>query len=257
VSSPDGSWTPSAGGALGGALNGLFRAASAREPVQAGTPALRDAARTLSLEQLAAPATQTLIEEMCAVSRARGVGLAAPQLGESLAIIVLEDTAEDVSTADVSAQERRPFGLKVLVNPRVTPKAGTPRVAFFEGCLSVQARLRGRMRARARSWRESGSEATQGLATDAAPRRAARCAVRQGYRGLVERALEVEVTALGGDGKPVAFTARGWQARAVLRALRRALARALSMPRHARRAFCSTSTTTCRARCASAPISAL
>jgi peptide deformylase len=30
----------------------------------------------------------------------------------------------------------------------------------------------------------------------------------------VERALEVDVTALGADGTPVAFSARGWQARA-------------------------------------------
>jgi peptide deformylase len=169
TSSRDGGWTPAGDSALGG-FGGFLRAAQAREPVQAGTPVLRDRARELSLEELAAPETQALIEEMVLVSRARGVGLAAPQLGVGVAIIVLEDTAEDVLPADVEAQERRPFSLKVLVNPRVSAKQGAARVAFFEGCLSVQ-----------------------------------------GYRGLVERALEVDVTALGGDGQPVAFTARGWQ----------------------------------------------
>jgi peptide deformylase len=158
VSSPDGSWTPSEGGALGGALNGLFRAASAREPVQAGMPVLREPARTLSKEQLAQPATQALIEEMVAVCRARGVGLAAPQLGESLAILVLEDSAEDVPISEAEAQERRSFGLKVLVNPVVTPKPGTKRVAFFEGCLSVQAR---RVRAGGRARRGARQRSTR------------------------------------------------------------------------------------------------
>jgi peptide deformylase len=156
-----------------GGFGGFLRAAQAREPVQAGVPVLRERARQLSLEELASPETQALIEEMVLVSRARGVGLAAPQLGVGVAIIVLEDTAEDVAPAEAEAQERKAFGLKVLVNPSVTPKPGAARVAFFEGCLSVQ-----------------------------------------GYRGLVERALEVDVTALGADGQPVAFTARGWQVRA-------------------------------------------
>ena len=38
------------------------------------------------------------------------------------------------------AQERQAFGLKVIINPVVTPKAGSPTAVFFEGCLSVQAR---------------------------------------------------------------------------------------------------------------------
>ena len=169
VSSPDGSWAPSGGGAL---FPGLLRAATAREPVQAGTPVLRDKARQLTQEELLSDRVQDLIEEMVSVCRARGVGLAAPQLGEPLALIVLEDPAKDVPVDEARAQERFPFALKVLVNPVVKPKQGSAVAHFFEGCLSVQ-----------------------------------------GYRGLVPRALEVDVTALGGDGKPVSFSARGWLAR--------------------------------------------
>ena len=169
VSSPDGSWAPSGGGAL---FPGLLRAATAREPVQAGTPVLRDKARQLTQEELLSERVQDLIEEMVSVCRARGVGLAAPQLGEPLALIVLEDPAKDVPVDEARKQERFPFALKVLANPVVKPKPGAAVAHFFEGCLSVQ-----------------------------------------GYRGLVPRALEVDVTALGGDGKPVAFSARGWLAR--------------------------------------------
>jgi len=169
VSSPDGGWAPASTGSL---LPGLFRAATAREPVQAGTPALRAKAALLTQEELLSDRVQALIEEMCAVCRARGVGLAAPQLGESLSLIVLEDRADDVPSAEAASQERFAFGLKVLVNPVVKPKPGSAVAHFFEGCLSVQ-----------------------------------------GYRALVPRALEVDVTALGGDGKPVSFSARGWQAR--------------------------------------------
>ena len=173
ASSPDGGWAPVGNGALGGALNGFMRAANAREPVQAGTPVLREKARVITLEELASPRVQDLIEEMIAVCRARGVGLAAPQLGEPLAIVVLEDTVEGVGAEEAAAQERKAFGLKVLVNPVVTARPGAATACFFEGCLSVQ-----------------------------------------GYRGLVCRPLEVDVAALGADGAPLKFTARGWQARA-------------------------------------------
>ena len=35
----------------------------------------------------------------------------------------------------------------------------------------------------------------------------------QGYRGLVRRYLQVRVQGYGGNGKPVDFVAKGWQAR--------------------------------------------
>jgi peptide deformylase len=39
------------------------------------------------------------------------------------------------------------------------------------------------------------------------------CLSVQGYRGLVRRYLQVRVRGYGGDGKPVDFVAKGWQAR--------------------------------------------
>jgi peptide deformylase len=53
--------------------------------VQAGDPVLRTVARTMSVDEIRSPATQQLIESMRDTMRASpGVGLAAPQIGESL-----------------------------------------------------------------------------------------------------------------------------------------------------------------------------
>ena len=50
-----------------------------------GDPVLRQTARTLSAEEILSPTIQNLIENMRETMwRALGVGLAAPQVGESL-----------------------------------------------------------------------------------------------------------------------------------------------------------------------------
>ncbi|XP_040365898.1 peptide deformylase 1A, chloroplastic-like [Rosa chinensis] len=69
--------------------------------------------------------------------KAPGVGLAAPQIGVPLRIIVLEDTKEYISYApkdEIKVQERRPFDLLVIINPKLQKKSNRTAV-FFEGCL--------------------------------------------------------------------------------------------------------------------------
>ena len=61
-----------------------------------------------------------------------GVGLAAPQVGVSKRIIVLEYTPTEKD------KDGKPFPLMVLVNPTVT-KLSTEKVAMPEGCLSLPA----------------------------------------------------------------------------------------------------------------------
>ncbi len=70
-----------------------------------------------------------------AMRAAPGVGLAAPQIGVSLQIAVLEDAAE-VSAEIAAARDRRPLPFTVLINPQCR-QMGTERATFFEGCLSV------------------------------------------------------------------------------------------------------------------------
>jgi peptide deformylase len=57
---------------------------------------------------------------------AQGIGLAAPQVGRTVSMIVVECADED----------RGSFPLLTLLNPRITWK-GTKRIEMEEGCLSI------------------------------------------------------------------------------------------------------------------------
>lgn len=150
-------------------------APSLRPIVQAGDPVLRARAAEVPPERLATPEFQALVREMIAAMRAApGVGLAAPQLGVPLRVIVLEDRADlagRLTEAERAERERVPFAVRVLVNP-VLRAVGEERALFFEGCLSVN-----------------------------------------GYVALVDRAREVEVTGLDERGTLQSWRVRGWPAR--------------------------------------------
>lgn len=104
--------------------------------VQAGHPVLRTPTLPY-VGQLATDELDALLDLMRVTMReAPGVGLAAPQIGISLAIAVIEDPGPlDPAIADV--RERLPLRFRVLVNPRYEA-VGAERVGFYEGCLSVQ-----------------------------------------------------------------------------------------------------------------------
>jgi peptide deformylase len=85
----------------------------------AGDPVLREKAR--KVKKVDDAGLQKLIDDMIdTMHGAPGVGLAAPQVGVSLRVIVIE-TADD--------------GLMALINPEVVKSSGERRVT--EGCLSV------------------------------------------------------------------------------------------------------------------------
>jgi peptide deformylase len=143
--------------------------------VQAGDPVLRGRAAEVPGAQLGSPELAALVQRMVEAMRAApGVGLAAPQLGVPLRVIVLEDTEARMASltpAERAERGRVPFPLRVLVNPVLRP-VGERRDTFFEGCLSVR-----------------------------------------GYAGLVARAHAVEVTAVDERGAPVRWEVAGWPAR--------------------------------------------
>ena len=66
---------------------------------------------------------------------APGVGLAAPQVGVSQQIAVIEDRPE-YSRGTPADRERQPVDFHVLINPRIVEHSAE-QVEFFEGCLSV------------------------------------------------------------------------------------------------------------------------
>ena len=143
--------------------------------VQAGDPVLRKQGRTLTRHEINSPSIQQLIEDMRETMReAPGVGLAAPQIGESIQLAVIEDRAEylaDVSPEQLARYQRTPVPFHVVINPRLT-LVGDASAQFFEGCLSVE-----------------------------------------GFSAVVDRALDVRVECLNERGEEITIEAHGWYAR--------------------------------------------
>jgi peptide deformylase len=98
--------------------------------VQVGTPVLRGATRPLTRDEIKGAEVQQLIEWMReTMHEAPGVGLAAPQVGLSLRLAVIEDMA------DVPEKERTPVPFHVIINPQLT--LGEGLIEHYEGCLSL------------------------------------------------------------------------------------------------------------------------
>jgi peptide deformylase len=100
-----------------------------------GHPVLRQCAQTVPPDQIQSPPLQRLIEDMVdTMIDYEGIGLAAPQVFESLRVIVL-----GMPEADPEDEETIP--LTVLFNPEFTVMSDE-RVDGWEGCLSIP-QLRG------------------------------------------------------------------------------------------------------------------
>jgi peptide deformylase len=106
-----------------------------------GDPVLRQTARTLSAEEILSPTIQDLIKNMRETMwRAPGVGLAAPQVGESLQLAVLEDRPEfhrKLNEAEVKEWQSTLYDYRVLINPRIELLSSPSEVSEYEGCLSI------------------------------------------------------------------------------------------------------------------------
>jgi peptide deformylase len=143
--------------------------------ISVGEPVLRTVSHELSIEQILSSSIQNLIDYMRETVRdAPGVGLAAPQVGESLQLAVIEDKLEyhkTLTEKELRERERRVIPFHVLVNP-VLELLTEPTETFFEGCLSLP-----------------------------------------GLTALVARAKEVRVHCLDHNGEPRIIHASGWYAR--------------------------------------------
>ncbi len=110
------------------------------EIVQAGDPVLRQQAQRIDESHIGTPEFGQLIASMVETMHAApGVGLAAPQIGLPIQLVVIEDRPETVESLD--DDQRRERGrdvvpLSVLINPTIEP-VGDEQITFYEGCLSV------------------------------------------------------------------------------------------------------------------------
>lgn len=143
--------------------------------VQAGDPVLRKQGRTLTKDEIRSGSIQRLIELMRDTMReAPGVGLAAPQVGESIQLAVIEDRAEyidDVPAEELAQRQRVAIPFHVIINPKLS-LVDDASAEFFEGCLSLE-----------------------------------------GLGAIVNRALNVRVDCLNERGEPITINAHGWYAR--------------------------------------------
>jgi peptide deformylase len=109
--------------------------------VMCGDPVLRHPAQSIDPSDLAKPAMRRLIAQMRATMEAApGVGLAAPQVGVSLRLAVLQDGPErwgQQRADELAMRERTPLPFTVMVNPVVSPVEDGGDATFYEGCLSV------------------------------------------------------------------------------------------------------------------------
>ncbi len=98
------------------------------EIVKTGNPVLRQQARPLTPTEIASQEIQKLIESMRKTMHdAPGVGLAAPQVGLSLQLAVIEDREEyhkEVPAEQLRERERRPVAFHAIINPRITEMSG-------------------------------------------------------------------------------------------------------------------------------------
>ncbi len=136
---------------------------------------MRQRARPLGPDELRGAEITRLIEDMRETMRdAPGVGLAAPQIGLSIQLVVIEDRPEYIERGDADQmreRERTAVPFQVLANPRLTIVDREP-VELFEGCLSVVD-----------------------------------------FMMIVPRVRAVRVEALDHRGEPVTLSAQGWPAR--------------------------------------------
>ena len=98
-----------------------------------GNPILRRKAEQVPPDQISSPRIQALIDDMIETQREYGgIGLAAPQVHEPLAIVALG--LDNPPTDD--GEDSSYFPRMVLINPKIT-EFSTQMEADWEGCLSV------------------------------------------------------------------------------------------------------------------------
>jgi peptide deformylase len=126
-----------------------------RDILHVGNPLLRELSREITLDELASPEMQQLIDDLVdTMHAANGAGIAAPQIGELVRI----------ATIEVNHNPRYPYKppipLTVVVNP-IVEMLDDELVEINEGCLSVP-NMRGNVmrhvNIRVRYWDREGSE---------------------------------------------------------------------------------------------------
>ncbi len=108
-----------------------------RRVLKMGHPLLRQPARSLEADEIGSSALAALLEDMVdTLHDYGGIGLAAPQVGESIRLAIIE-----IAGGPTRYGELEPLPLTVFINP-VVEVFDEATEGYWEGCLSVPG-LRG------------------------------------------------------------------------------------------------------------------
>lgn len=101
-----------------------------------GNPVLRQIARDLTLEEIRSEWFDRILEDMIdTMEEYGGIGLAAPQIHESVAVAIIDFQEGNPRYAEES-EGAKSMPLSVFVNPKITVLDPTEQ-SFWEGCLSI------------------------------------------------------------------------------------------------------------------------
>ncbi|MBS1961984.1 MAG: peptide deformylase [Bdellovibrionales bacterium] len=115
---------------------------SIRKVARMGHPVLREKARDLTPEEIGSDEFERLLEDMVdTMEEYGGIGLAAPQIHESLSVAIIEYADDHPRYSEQTEKKDGADGetsmpLTVFINPKVTVLDPAEQ-GFWEGCLSV------------------------------------------------------------------------------------------------------------------------
>ena len=99
--------------------------------IRMGNPILREIAKKVKVEEIQSTEMQHFIDDLiCTMRKENGAGIAAPQVGKSIRVFVMEcDNNERYPDVD-------DFPLTTVINPTITKKTDA-QIENWEGCLSI------------------------------------------------------------------------------------------------------------------------
>ncbi len=108
------------------------------EIIKTGDSVLRQKTKELTKKEILSTEIQQLIQDMKLTMRvAPGVGLAAPQIGKSIQLVVIEDADHSYFTKEeIAEMEREIVNFHVIINPKIYLDK-SEMIELYEGCLSV------------------------------------------------------------------------------------------------------------------------
>lgn len=112
-----------------------------RKIARMGHPILREKARDLSVEDIRSKWFARLLEDMVeTMEEYGGIGLAAPQIHESISVAIIDYASDNARYAEEKLEDSdaamRAMPLSVFINPKVTV-LDSKEQGFWEGCLSI------------------------------------------------------------------------------------------------------------------------